>query len=316
MAERRYTTIFAAAIVTAAAATFGIYRVLQVTKAEAKITTQPVVVAMEDIPEGKSIDRTSVRIAQWVSGTAPAGAFSSIDSVVGRVTRVDVFKGEVVVPGRLAPNGTGPGLQVKITPGKRAASVRIDDVAGIGGLIQPNSRVDVMVAIRDEKKNEQVAKLFMSNMRVLSVGTQDSRTQDNRPIAATTVTLEVTPVEAERLMIAQGEGRIQLVLRGYGDPDSIKTEGAKSADVLAQLRSAPTYKPEPEKKTTGAGNAPRKQAAPVQQSQVAPAPIVQAPSAPVVEQPKRPDSLTVQIFKAGKEEQRKFQKDSAKKPPF
>ena len=314
MAERRYTTIFAAAIVTAAAATFGIYRVLQVTKAEAKITTQPVVVAMEDIPEGKSIDRAAVRIAQWVSGTAPAGAFANIDSVVGRVTRVDVFKGEVVVPGRLAPNGTGPGLQVKISPGKRASAVRIDDVSGIGGLIQPNSRVDVMVTIRDEKGGQNVAKLFMSNMRVLSVGTQDSRTADNRPIAATVVALEVTPVEAERLAIAQGEGRIQLVLRGYGDPDSIKTEGAKSADVLAQLRSAPSFKAEPAKKSTPGGT--RRPAAPVQQSQVAPAPVVQAPSPPAAEQPKRPDSLTVQIFKAGKEEQRKFQKDSAKKPPF
>jgi pilus assembly protein CpaB len=314
MAERRYTTIFAAAIVTAAAATFGIYRVLQVTKAEAKITTQPVVVALEDIPEGKSIDRAAVRIAQWVSGTAPAGAFSSIDSVVGRVTRVDVFKGEVVVPGRLAPNGTGPGLQVKITPGKRASSVRIDDVGGISGLIQPNSRVDVMVTIRDENKGQNVAKLFMSNMRVLSVGTESNRTADNRPIAATTVTLEVTPVEAERLAIAQGEGRIQLVLRGYGDPDSIKTEGAKSADVLAQLRSAPAFKPEPQRSSSGGS---RKQSSAPAPVQVAPAPVLQAPQPPVQQAaPKRPDSLTVQIFKAGKEEQRKFQKDSAKKPPL
>jgi pilus assembly protein CpaB len=311
MAERRYTTIFAAAIVTAAAATFGIYRVLQVTKAEAKIMTQPVIVAMEDIPEGHSIDRAAVRSAQWVSGTAPAGAFSSIDSVVGRVTRVDVYKGEVVVPGRLAPNGTGPGLQVKITPGKRAASVRIDDVGGLSGLIQPNSRVDVMVTIRDEVKGQQVAKLFMSNMRVLSVGTESNRTADNRPIAAATVTLEVSPVEAERLAIAQGEGRIQLVLRGYGDPDSIKTEGAKSADVLAQLRSAPAAKSEPEKKSPGTT---RGKTTPAQPVQVAPAPVLQAPE-PRAEQPKRPDSLTVQIFKAGKEEQRKFQKDSTKKPP-
>jgi len=313
MAERRYTTIFAAAIVTAAAATFGIYRVLQVTKAEAKITTQPVIVALEDIPEGKSIDRAAVRIAQWVSGTAPAGAFSSIDSVVGRVTRVDVFKGEVVVPGRLAPNGTGPGLQVKITPGKRASAVRIDDVGGLSGLIQPNSRVDVMVTIRDETKHQQVAKLFMSNMRVLSVGTESNRTADNRPIAATVVALEVTPVEAERLAIAQGEGRIQLVLRGYGDPDSIKTEGAKSADVLAQLRSAPLYKIEAPRPSNGS----RKQGTSAPPVQVAPAPVLQAPAPPVQQAtPKRPDSLTVQIFKAGKEEQKKFQKDSAKKPPL
>jgi pilus assembly protein CpaB len=313
MAERRYTTIFAAAIVTAAAATFGIYRVLQVTKAEAKITTQPVVVALEDIPEGHSIDRTAVRISQWVSGTAPAGAFSSIDSVAGRVARVDVFKGEVDVPGRLAPNGPGPGLEVKITPGKRAASVRVDDVGGLSGLIQPNSRVDVLVTLRDdEHKGQQVAKTFMSNMRVLSVGTESSRTQDNRPIQAASIALEVTPEEAERLLIAQSEGRIQLVLRGYGDPDSIKTQGAKSADVLAQLRSAPAYKPEP--KTTVASRS--RQSAPPQPQLVAPP--VQAPAAPVVQEakPKRPDSLTIQIFKGSKEEQRKFQKDSAaKKPP-
>ena len=313
MAERRYTTIFAAAIVTAAAATFGIYRVLQVTKAEAKITTQPVVVALEDIPESKAIDRASLRVAQWVSGTAPAGAFSSIDSVVGRVTRVDIFKGEVVVPGRLAPNGTGAGLQVKITPGKRAMPVRVDDISGIGGLIQPNSRVDVMSVIRDQKSNQNVAKLFMANMRVLSVGTQDTRTVDNRPISAAMVALEATPVEAERLAIAQAEGRIQLVLRGYGDPDSLKTEGAKTADVLAQLRGAPAFK-EPERVSSSS----RKQSSAAAPAQVAPAPVLQAPvPQPVHETPKRPDSLTVQIFKGGKEEQRKFQKDSAaKKPPL
>ena len=313
MAERRYTTIFAAAIVTAAAATFGIYRVLQVTKAEAKITTQPVVVALEDIPESKAIERSALRVAQWVTGTAPAGAFSNIDSVVGRVTRVDIFKGEVVVPGRLAPNGTGAGLQVKITPGKRAMPVRVDDISGIGGLIQPNSRVDVMSVIRD-KSNQNVAKLFMANMRVLSVGTQDTRTVDNRPISAAMVALEATPVEAERLAIAQAEGRIQLVLRGYGDPDSLKTEGAKTADVLAQLRGAPAFKPEPERVSSGS----RKQSSAAAPAQVAPAPVLQAPvPQPVHETPKRPDSLTVQIFKAGKEEQRKFQKDSAtKKPPL
>jgi len=202
---------------------------------------------------------------------------------------------------------------VKITPGKRAMPVRVDDISGIGGLIQPNSRVDVMSVIRDQKSNQNVAKLFMANMRVLSVGTQDTRTVDNRPISATMVALEATPIEAERLAIAQAEGRIQLVLRGYGDPDSLKTEGAKTADVLAQLRTAPAFKPEPERSNSGS----RKQgnAAP---PQVAPAPILQAPT-PQPERevaPKRPDSLTVQIFKAGKEEQRKFQKDSAKKPPL
>jgi pilus assembly protein CpaB len=310
MAERRYTTIFAIAVLTAGVATFGIYRVLQAAKAKSKIQTQPVVVALQDVSEGRSIEPASVTVAQWPAGTVPAGAFSSVDSVVGRVTRIDVFKGEVIVPGRLAPNGTGPGLQVKITPGKRAIAVRIDDVAGISGMIQPNSRVDVMVTIRDDKSGQQVSKLFMSNMRVLSVGTISQVSSDNRPISAPTATLEVTPVEAERLAIAQGEGRIQLVLRGYGDPDSIKTDGAKSADVLAQLRTAPVAKV-----SAASSTPPRHARAPEPQVQ-APVPVVVQQSVPVAPpKPKTPDTLAVQIFKGDKQDTKKFAKPDTVKPP-
>jgi pilus assembly protein CpaB len=313
MAERRYITIFAAALLTAGIATFGIYRVLEATKAENKIVTRPVVVALQDVSEGRSIERTSVSVSQWPIGTVPAGAYSSVDSVVGRVTRVDVFKGEVIVPGRLAPDGTGPGLQVKITPGKRAIAVRIDDVSGLNGMIQPNSRVDILVTIRDatHPNSQQVSKLFMSNMRVLSVGNISQTSADNRPISAPTATIEVTPTEAEQLSIAQAEGSIRLVLRGYGDPDSIKTEGAKSVDVLGMLRGAPTVKAsEVERRPAPRRAAPASEPT---QTVVAPPP----PSAPQVvqERPKLPDSLTVQIFKGDKQEQRKFQKaDSTKKP--
>ena len=81
MAERRYTTIFAVALVTAAAATFGIYRVLEATKAQNKIVTRPVVVALQDVAESQAFERTSVQVAQWPIGTVPAGAYSSIERV-------------------------------------------------------------------------------------------------------------------------------------------------------------------------------------------------------------------------------------------
>jgi pilus assembly protein CpaB len=313
MAERRYTTIFAFAVLTAGVATFGIYRVLQAAKARNKVQVQPVVVALRDISESRAIEREDVTVAQWAVGTIPAGAFASPDSVIGRVTRIDVFKGEVIVPGRLAPNGIGPGLQVKITPGKRAIAVRIDDVAGISGMIQPNSRVDIMVTIRENQNGQQVSKLFMSNMRVLSVGTVSQVSSDNRPIQAPTATIEVTPVEAERLGIAMREGTIQLVLRGYGDPDSIKTEGATSSDVLAQLRSAPTVKASIPVSTSSGRRSRAAEPRPVVQAPVPvapqPQPIAAAPK------PKAPDSLAIQIFKGDKQEQRKFVKPDTVKPP-
>jgi pilus assembly protein CpaB len=240
------------------------------------------------------------------------------------VTRVDVFRGEVLVPGRLAPDGTGPGLQVKINPGKRAVSLRIDDVSGLNGMVQPNSRVDVLVVTREAKTQKDVAKTFMSNMRVLAVGTINQTSSDNRPIAATTVSLEVTPAEAERLFIAQAQGRIQLSLRGYGDPDSIRTTGANSEDVLAQLRAAPVANVDPapaHRASSGSGRRP----APVQQAPTPPQVVAAPPSTgEVAAKPKVADTNVVTIFKADKQDTRKFvSKDSAKadsakrnKPPL
>src|SRR5690349_16720004 len=242
----RYKLVFWGAILVAAAATFGAYRLLAA-NSRAEVATRPVVVANRDIPEGVTIDRIALSTAQWPMQAVPVGAFSSIDSVAGRVARVAVFNGEPIVPGRLAPVGSGPGLEIKIPPGQRAMAVRINDVAGISGLLQPNSRVDVLVTIRDDNSSRQVAKLFMSNMLVLSVGTEVQRDNQGKPINATTVTLAVTPDEAERLAIAMNSGTLQLVLRGYGDPDSVRTKGANSNDVLSQLKGTSMVIPAPSK---------------------------------------------------------------------
>lgn len=301
MAERRYTLVFYGAVLLAATATWGAYRTIAAMRAGARIATQPVVVANKDLPEGIAIDRLALSTRQWPVATVPAGAFSSLDSAVGRVTRVAVFAGEPIVPGRLAPSGSGPGLEIKIPPGQRAMAVRINDVAGISGLLQPNSRVDVMVTLASgmSTTDKQIAKVFMENMRVLSVGTEVQRGADGKPISATTVTLGVTPQEAERLAVAMNQGSIQLVLRGYGDPDSVKTSGATSSDVLAQLRSgalAPRVAAvQPAVRRAG----PRRVAV-----QAAPAPPVVAP------RPVQPDSVVVQVYRGGKPTREKFEKGS------
>jgi pilus assembly protein CpaB len=298
MAERRYTVVFYTAVVTAIAATYAVYRVLEQTREAHRVPTQPVIVAARDVPEGERLDRLALAVRQWPQGTIPSGAFSIPDSLVGRVTRVAVFQGEAIVPGRLAPPGTGPGIEVKIAPGKRAMAVKINDVAGINGLVQPNSRVDVLVTLNDEvSRNKQRAKVFMSNMRVLSVGTEVERGDDGKPINATTATLEVTPDEAERLAVAMNQGTIQLVLRGYGDPASVRTAGATSADVMAQLRSGPyTEDTEPKPKPE-----PRRvvRAAPPPPKQVV---VVTPPPAP----PPPPESVVVHVYRADKLTQQKF----------
>jgi len=218
-------------------------------RASGRVPTVPVVVAAKDMPEGEIVDRMALVVAQWPAGTQPAAAYSSVDLVAGRVTRVPVYKGEAIVPGRLAPEGTGAGLEVKITPGKRAYGIRINDVASLAGMVQPNSRVDIMVVSNGpENTGKRVAKLFMSKMRVLAIGAASERGQDGRPINAAVASIEVTPREAEKLAIAATQGALQLMLRGHGDTDGIETKGANSADVLADLkrsRSTLVTKPPP-----------------------------------------------------------------------
>src|SRR5689334_21616281 len=296
MAGRRYTFVFYVAVAIAALATFGVYRVLEQTKASSRVATRPLVVAAKSIPEGTAIDRASLSVREWPVATVPAGAYSNADSLIGRVTRVAVFEGEPFVPGRLAPSGTGPGIEVKITPGKRAMALRINDVAGVSGLIQPNSRVDVLVNIRSDG-GRQVSKLFMENMRVLSVGTRVERDAEGKAIEAASAALEVTPDEAERLAVAVNQGSIQLVLRGYGDPDSVRTKGANSSDVLSQLGSAPERSPEPVRP------APRRAAPP---RPATPAPVAVAP-------PAKPDSLTVTVFRGAEVQKQKFEKPTDQK---
>jgi pilus assembly protein CpaB len=322
MADRRPTfrTILFFAVFVGLVAVFGAFKALQMTGLGTGAATERIVVATREIPEGAVIEPTAVSTADWPRSTLPPGAFSRVDSVVGRITRVAVFAGDPIVPARLAPAGSGPGLEVKIAAGKRAMGVRINDVAGISGLIQPNSRVDVLVTLRtDALGQRQVAKVFMENMRVLSVGRQMERDGDGDPIDATTATLEVTPEEAERLAVAMNQGSIQLVLRGYGDPSNVATSGASSTDVLAQLRNARTAQLPPSdikpraREPRRAVRRPAPATSPPPGSAAVQSALAAAP--PTAMTPTRSDSSVVRVYRGNELVVKKFEKtDSAAAP--
>jgi pilus assembly protein CpaB len=315
MADRRpsFRTILFFAVFVGLVAVLGAFKALQATRLGSRVTTQRIVVATREIPEGAMIERAAVTSADWPIATIPAGAFAALDSVVGRITRVAVFTGDPIVPARLAPVGSGPGLEVKIAAGKRAMGVRINDVAGISGLIQPNSRVDVLVTLRtDALSQRQVAKVFMENMRVLSVGRHMERDANGDPIDATTATLEVTPDEAERLAVAMNQGSIQLVLRGYGDPSNVATSGASSTDVLAQLRNARTAPLPAPSRLRPRERRPASRAAPTTPVPQPPAPVIQPAVAASPPPLVRPDSSVVRVYRGNELVVKKFEKsDSA-----
>ena len=289
-------------LVLVAGLVFSWIRRVETPSSRARVATAPVVIAQTDLAQGALIDRMAVVVVQWPVGTIPAGAYTTVDSVAGRVTRVVIFKGEALVPGRVAPLGQGP--MPKITPGKRAFAVRINDVSGIAGLIQPNSRVDIVLVMDGGAERGRVAKVLMENMRILAMNAVSQRSDDGRPINAAVATVEVTPSEGEELTIATTQGQIQLMLRGYGDPDSTKTHGATTTRIVQGLSNAPSVavqqRPEPKRSAPQ----PRRETA-------APAPVPQ----PLVltPPPRKPDTNTVTIYRQQNVEKKSFQADSAKK---
>ncbi len=222
-------------------AAYGIYNFLnqQRKAAEAfRTATQDVVVAAKDIAPGTMINEElinngTIKTTQWPKASVPAGAFSSPQQVIGKTNRVKIIANEPILDSRLA--GEGAGLTVRLEAGKRAMAVRVDEIIGVSGFIVPDDRVDVIVTTTPPGSTNQenrISKIVLQNKRVLSVA-QSTEQKDGKPQLARSITLEVTPEDAEKLSLASQEGQIVLALRGLGDDTQTVTSGSRKGDLLA-----------------------------------------------------------------------------------
>ncbi|HET9884927.1 MAG TPA: Flp pilus assembly protein CpaB [Candidatus Binatia bacterium] len=223
-------------------AAYGIFNFLRQQRqaAEALRTqTQDVVIAAKDIPAGSTIAESmlkdgTVRAIKWPKASVPAGAFGTPKEVIGKVNRVKIIANEPILESRLS--GEGAGLTVRLEPGKRAMAVRVDEIIGVSGFIVPDDRVDVIVTTTppgvSDNKDARLSKIVLQNKRVLSVA-QSTEQKDGKPQVARSITLEVSPEEAEKLSLAYQEGPIVLALRGLGDEAEPKTIGSNKNDLLA-----------------------------------------------------------------------------------
>ncbi|KPJ59849.1 MAG: hypothetical protein AMJ46_09470 [Latescibacteria bacterium DG_63] len=231
----RIRVVVILAVIFGLLASVAIYRYLaqydRVIK-EKRIATQPVVVASSELAFGSVLTDENIEAANWPVEIVPAGAVASTGELVGRVVRTPLSAGEPVLESKLAPVGMDRGLPMRVPVGMRAMTVPVNVVSGVSGFVLPDTKVDVVVTIRPETKKESVAKLVLQNLSVLAA---DQKLEDNdgRPMTVQSVTLLVTPSEAEKLALAANLGDIQLVLRSPADSDSAGTRGTTIAQMLA-----------------------------------------------------------------------------------
>ena len=203
---------------------------------KATVQSSKVVVAAVDIDLGTPLTPQMLKVADWPSGSIPAGAVHDIKVLDTRVLKTSVLRGEAVLESKLAPVGATGGLSAVIAKGNRAMTVRVNDVVGVAGFALPGNYVDIVVNTEDETNkaehvNKSISKIVLEHILVLAVAQEQNR-DETKPKVVNAVTLEVTPEQAERLDLARSVGSLSLVLRNQVDSSLTTTNGSTKQDLL------------------------------------------------------------------------------------
>ena len=249
------------AVVLSAATVWGAHRWMNgraATLAAKKMGLTPVVVAASDLPGGVVLDLDHLTIRHWPKSALPRGYYPSIARLKGRVLRTATSAGEVILVTKLAEKGLAGGLAAVVPDGYRALTIKVDEVIGVGGFVQPGDRVDVLLTYAKAAYRENPAtRIVLRNVTVLTVdarvaqkGKDASSAKKHAVKKNKVVTLKVLPEQAERLALAASEGKILLALRNGGDNQDDRTEGVRLTALLP-----PPAIPTPQKEPTPAPKA-------------------------------------------------------------
>lgn len=257
-----------AIVVLGLALIFGVFTAMSVNRMLRRGTnaygTQPlkkVVVAADNIGLGLQIKPEQVSVVEWPESLAPKTSFGEVEKVVGRVTVGEIYRGEPILQERLAPEGSAAGLSALIPPGMRAMTVKVDEVIGVAGFVHPGTYVDVVATVVQGTGEQSLSRVILQNVKVLASGTRMEAQKEGQPIEVKTVTLQVTPEQAEVLALASNAGRLQLVMRNITDKETVATRGADTGVLfqgkpfqrpVAAAPSPPVEKPKAVAKTEAA----------------------------------------------------------------
>jgi pilus assembly protein CpaB len=223
-------------------------------KAQA-VETVEIVTAAEKLPRGTRLEAGMLTVTPFLEASLPEGRITDPEALEGRILMTSLGAREPVTEAKLAPAGTvSLGVGDMIAAGKRAMSVRGNEVLGLGGFVHPGDHVDVLVTLDGVgEDNSPVTKLVLENAPVLATGAELAPTQDGRePSPVDIYTLEVTPDQSEILALAATKGTLHFALRGGSDNATVVTTGkdvqAALSSLLAESEAAPKTPPARPKK--------------------------------------------------------------------
>jgi pilus assembly protein CpaB len=230
----RGTIFLGAAVVAGLVATFAIHRYVSVKTTVPVTASREVFIAMADISPGTAISRTAVKAVIWPQAVIPPKSASTMKEIEGRVVKVPIAQGNPVLTPMLAPEGTAAGLSGILEDGKRAITVKVDEVAGVAGFLHPGDHVDVLMdmAMKSQGQSEHFSKTILHDIAILTTGQIWEQKGENKPVVVNTVTLELTPEQGEVLNLASNQGKIRLALRNRNSRTIAQTQGVTTANLI------------------------------------------------------------------------------------
>lgn len=194
-----------------------------------------VVMAATNIPAYTNITSGMIEIKSVAVSAAPSNALTSVDQAVGQLTQYAIPKGQLLVRNDVVTADATQGLTFVIPKGRRAVTVALDPISGVGGFVYPGDHVDILATF--EREDMSSTRLILQNTEVLAMneqtirpkaaqnGDSDSGTETAKEAPAVeqvkSTTLAVTPEEAQRLILAAHEGSIHMILRSREDINGI-----------------------------------------------------------------------------------------------
>ncbi len=209
-----------------------------------EIEVTKIVVAGTPLRFGNVVRREHLRLADWPAGALPEGAFTSVNELLdGEKDRVVLRPMEVnepILKSKVSGFGGRAILSSVIDEKMRATTIRVNDVLGVAGFVLPGDHVDVLLT-REISKTNPITDILFQNVKVLGID-QDANDEREQPGVVRAVTLEVTPEQAQKLVLAQQVGTLSLALRHLTNADAVAARTITVKDLRIGEANLP---PEP-----------------------------------------------------------------------
>ncbi len=208
--------------------------------------TTKVAVAMVPLAYGVDITPDKVRFVDYPNSSIPPGAFTNATQLMPagkkRVALLPIAVNEPILSGKISAVGAGASIAALLPDGMRAATVKVNAVSGVAGFIQPNDSVDVLITrqLPDSSNATQVTDVLLQNVRVIAID-QKSKNTSGAPDLAKTATLEVSPLDAQKLALGESVGSLSLVLRKPGEQNNPVVETVSLNDLRYNIYGGARY---------------------------------------------------------------------------